>query len=227
MNSNPFGPSEGLLEHLKHTPVQTYPDPSYAQEKHLIAQHHQVEASQVSLGHGTAELIHRLSRCYLDASKRVLVAAPTFGEYARAARLCGAQVHTCSPYEENSPDATAVLRDIHTLHPTLVWLCQPNNPTGHAWSADDLASIAHACAEEDALLVLDAAYLEFLDIPSQGTREVTRTFPANILQLHSLTKSFRIPGIRLGYALGPAEIGRVLERSAPPWHLGSHAQYAP
>lgn len=219
VNSNPLGPALGLLQHLVHTPIHTYPDPTYITEKRLAAAHHRVDENRICFGNGTAELIHRLSRCYLDSSRRALIAAPTFGEYARAAKLCGAAVHHHAPYQEDVPDVATLLEPIRRLAPTLVWLCHPNNPTGHAWREEDLTSIAEACRKQDALLVLDLAYVDFLEysIP---------TLLTNTVQLYSLTKSFRMPGVRLGYALTPPDVAKVLERAAPPWSVSAHAQAA-
>ena len=224
VNSNPFGPAPELLERLAHVLIHTYPDPTCTQEKRLAAAHHQADASHICFGSGSADLIHRLSRCYLNGSRSALVAAPTFGEYARAARLCGATVHHCTPYRGGVPDVAAVLEPLRRHAPTLVWLCQPNNPTGHAWRAEDLTALADACRQGDALLVLDLAYVDFLE-PS--TRQYPPyPHPPSALQLYSLTKSFRMPGVRLGYALAPAEVVNALEKSAPPWGVSAHAQEA-
>ena len=221
VNSNPFGPAAELLNRLARAPVHTYLDPTCAQEKRLAARHHEESTSRVCFGNGAAELIHRLSRCYLDASRSVLVAAPTFGEYARAARLCGAAVHRCYPYREGVPGRETVLESVRRHAPTLVWLCHPNNPTGHAWREEDISLIAEACSEQNALLVLDLAYADFLNLEHPAL-----TLPRSAAQLHSLTKSFRMPGVRLGYALAPAEVVNALERSAPPWGVSAHAQVA-
>lgn len=217
VNSNPFGPARGLLEQLHHTPIHTYPDPTCSSAKQLAAAHHGVDIKEVCFGAGAADLIDRLSRCYLDKTRSVLIAAPSFGEYARAAQLCGAEVHVCNPYKTAEPDVGLMLRAIHHYRPTLVWLCHPNNPTGHAWKVQDLQTLAKTCRGCDSLLVLDLAYIDFLqngelDLPA-----------AHVVQLYSLTKSFRMPGIRLGYALATPEIVHTLESVAPPWHVSAHA----
>ena len=223
VNSNPFGPAPGLLTHLHHTPIHTYPDPTYERERQLAADHHGVNGVHVCFGNGTAELIHRLSRCYLNGSRHILVTTPTFGEYARAARLCGAEVCFCLPYGGETPDAPLVIDAIRTYRPTLVWLCHPNNPTGHMWQAADLEEIAKACRACDGLPVLDLAYLDFLDGPS---RELAPQLPQNVVKLYSLTKSFRMPGVRLGYAVAPPDVVDALARAAPPWSVSAHAQRA-
>ena len=186
VNSNPFGPPRELLEYLAKVEVSSYPDPSYTAPREAAANYHGVPTEHIVLG-GAAELIYRLSACYLKPGRNALVATPTFGEYARAAHLHGAQVHTCNVYTESAepdaaePDAEALVRAVQTTRPTLVWLCQPNNPTGHAWSAAALTRVADACKTHDALFVIDAAYLELSAAPSALPEAVT---------LVPLTKTF-------------------------------------
>jgi histidinol-phosphate aminotransferase len=203
VNSNPFGPPQALLEHLQKVDLARYPDPGYREAR---------------VG-GAAELIYRLSACYLRPGRGVLIAAPSFGEYARAAQLHGAAVHLCPVYAKGrEPDMGALVRAVRDLHPTLVWLGQPNNPTGHRWHADALAEVAAACRQRDALLVVDAAYLEL--------SRTALTPPEGAVTLLPLTKSFGIAGLRAGYALAPPGVADLLRRAAPPWSVSSPAAAA-
>ncbi len=142
---------------------------------------------------------------------------------ARTARLCGATVHHCSPYQKDIPATAEVLESVHRFAPTLLWLCHPTNSTGHAWRVGDLRKLAERCQEHEALLVLDLAYLNFLE---RLTHHLPLPLLHNAVQLYSLTKSFRLPGVRAGYALASPEVVNALERSAPPWQMSVHAQAA-
>ena len=219
VNSNPFGPPAPLLKHLVQTDIATYPDPTASRAKQAAADKHGRSPAEVTFGNGTAELIHRLAACYLTAGSSVVMAAPPFGEYLRAVRLQGAEGVRVNPYEGLEPNTAPLIAAIKQHRPTLVFVCHPNNPTGHAWTEAQLNELANVCTEQDALLVLDLAYLSLSDAPEQ-------TLPESTVQLYSLTKSFTIPGVRVGYALAPAEVVGVLERSAPPWQASSHAQAA-
>ncbi len=215
VNSNPFGSPPALLTQLSRVEVSSYPDPNYPEARTVAAQYHGVPLEQVVLG-GAAELIYRLSACYLKPGRRVLVASPSFGEYTRAAHLYGAAVCHCDVYERDvDPAVDTLIMAIQDMRPTLVWLCQPNNPTGHAWSAGALASVADTCQECDALLVIDAAYLE-LSI-------ATSDLPETATVLLPLTKTFGIAGLRAGYALAPPEVAETLRRAAPPWPVSTPA----
>ncbi len=218
VNSNPFGPPPELLEYLREVEVSSYPDPSYTAPREAAATYHNTFIEQIVLG-GAAELIYRLSACYLQPGRGVLVAAPSFSEYARAAQLYGAQVETCNVYAKGAePDTTTLVQAIKEVQPTLVWLCQPNNPTGHAWSEAALTDVANICQKHDALLVIDAAYLEL--------SHTTLTLPEHAAVLFPLTKTFGIAGLRAGYALAPPEVAETLRRAAPPWPVSTPAATA-
>lgn len=102
VNSNPFGPPPELLEHLRELALASYPDPSYKEARAAAAAHHGAPLERVTLG-SAAELIYRLAACYLRPNDAVLVATPTFGEYARASQLQGARVATCAVYRRGAP----------------------------------------------------------------------------------------------------------------------------
>lgn len=221
VNSNPFGPPPELLEHLRELALASYPDPSYKEARAAAAAHHGAPLERVTLG-SAAELIYRLAACYLRPNDAVLVATPTFGEYARASQLQGARVATCAVYRRGAPpDAAALARAVESVRPALVWLCHPNNPTGHAWEAGALHELAERCAARGALLVLDAAYLELSERASAPAE-----LPEGAVQLHALTKTFAVAGLRAGYALAPAEVAEVLRRAAPPWSVSTPAAAA-
>jgi len=218
VNSNPFGPPPELLACLRDLDLSSYPDPSYTEARTAAAAYHRVSLGNIVPG-GAAELIYRLAACYLKPGKTVLIATPTFGEYARAAQLYGAAVHRCHLYPKDAePDAHALVQAVQETRPTLVWVCHPNNPSGHAWSPEALARVAETCRRCDALLVIDAAYLELSD--------ATPNLPESAVKLFPLTKTFAVAGLRAGYAACPAEVAEVLRRAAPPWPVSTPAAAA-
>lgn len=218
VNSNLFGPPPELLGMLAGLELSSYPDPTERAARLAAASFHGVSAERIVLG-SAAELIYRLAGCYLDASRSVLIAAPTFGEYARASLLHGTRVHTVNVYDKDSePEAETLVEAILSQKPTLVFLCQPNNPTGHVWSEAALAEIAAHCERVGALLVLDAAYLELSDAP--------RALPETAVQLVPLTKTFALAGLRVGYAVAPPDVADTLRHAAPPWPASTPAQAA-
>lgn len=220
VNSNPFGPPPELLNVLAGLKLSNYPDPTERAARRAAATFHAVSPERVVLG-SAAELIYRLAACFLDSSRRVLIATPTFGEYARASLLHGSEVHTVEVYArapDPEPRTEALLASLEQKRPTLAFLCQPNNPTGHAWPAAALAKIADRCEELGTILVIDAAYLEMSRAPA--------ALPENAVWLVPLTKTFALAGLRVGYAVAPLDIAATLRHAAPPWPVGTLAQEA-
>jgi histidinol-phosphate aminotransferase len=155
------------------------------------------------------------------AGDAVLLVGPTFGEYTRAAVLMGA--HLCH-YTAQPEDFNVMLEDIEQLlrrlQPRLVFLCNPNNPTGTFIDPD---VITHwATAWPDTLFVVDEAYLTF----AASAPSVLPVRRPNMLVLRSMTKAYALAGLRLGYAVGVADVLDTLRRARPPWSVNALAQAA-
>jgi threonine-phosphate decarboxylase len=156
-----------------------------------------------------------------------LTIGPTFGEYAHASRLAQAQVLELqsSTDEDFRIDRAAVVDRIRRLRPRLTWLCAPNNPTGTDMDAADRHAFAEACAAGDGLLIVDRTYHAFV----RGRQPLDEQFahePSRVLLLHSLTKSYALAGVRLGYLLGDAEMIARVAAYQPAWSVSSVAQAA-
>ena len=219
VNVNPFGPAPGLLAVLSAYDPSSYPDREVSELRTVLAQLNGVDLEQVVVGNGTAELIWIAGHALLR-ERRVVIIGPTFGEYRRAAEVVGAQVDELilSP-----PDFTMETADILTrlqaAKPDVVFLCNPNNPTGRLLSDPEVAEIASACAP--GILILDEAYRAFV------TLDPFAPPPAeNCVVMRSMTKDFAIPGLRLGYALAAPERAAQLARFQPPWSVSGAAQAA-
>jgi histidinol-phosphate aminotransferase len=159
---------------------------------------------------------------FLRPGDTVLILQPTFGEYLRAAHLMGAQVrtYTCQAERAFEVDAEAILRALQQLAPRLVFLCNPNNPTGTSIPVDVIA--AWATAVPQTLFVVDEAYLAF----APGVASMLTAWTGNMLLLRSMTKDYALAGIRLGYAIGHPDILRALYKVRPPWSVNALAQAA-
>lgn len=216
VSTNPYGPPPELVDVCASADIARYPAADDGDLRQVLARLHAVEPDAIVVGAGTSELIYRLSAAALRKGDAVAIASPTFNEFARAAAVRGAKVVSVRCYDDVVPDASRLLEAIAQHRPRLVWLCSPNNPTGHRWPEDTLAEIASACAEREALFCLDAAY-GFVETAWLGRLR------GGAFQLHSPTKTFGIPGVRLGYALAPVDLARALRDLAPPWLLGASA----
>ena len=219
VNVNPYGPSPGLLAALTAYDPSSYPDREVSDMRTTLARLNGVDLEQVMVGNGTAELIWLAGHAFLR-ERRVVIIGPTFGEYGRAAGVVGAQVdELVLPPPGFRMDPDELLSRLRGAKADVVFLCNPNNPTGTLLGDSEVFEIASACAP--GILVLDEAYRAFVTLNPFGP------LPAeNCVVMRSMTKDFAIPGLRLGYALAAPERIAQLSTYQPPWSVSGAAQAA-
>ncbi len=222
LSVNPYGPSPAVQQALARVPLDRYPDPEALALRRALAARLHRPIDQIIAGNGSAELLWLTALAFLEADDRALIIGPTFGEYARAARLMGAEVISWRADAGDGfairPDAIARILD--RARPKILFLCHPNNPTGQLAPLDALADWAEA--HPATLFVVDEAYLPF----ASGASSALTLDAPNILILRSLTKAHALAGLRLGYAVGDAAIVGALRRVQPPWSVNALAQAA-
>jgi len=198
--------------------VNAYPDNRYRRFRESVANYLNVDSNAVVPGNGSVELIRSVTSAILSKGDRVVIPAPTFDEYEYASALCGAEITLLPIWSVN--------RFIHKLEGVLseenikmVFLCNPNNPTGSLLKRNQISKIADACNEKGTILFIDEVFIELSD-PTQSAIHVDYD---NIFVLRSLTKSFSIPGLRVGYGLAPYSLSSTLNCLRVPWNLNSIA----
>ncbi len=221
VNSNPFGPSPQVLAAIRAVDFSTYPDPACSALREALAQVNRVTPQHILAGNGTAELIWLAAQALLTPGDRVLIVGPTFGEYRRAAAQCGAEVdeiRALPPYFQ--PPLEQVCTCIRQSRPRLVFLCNPNNPTGVFLDPAAIQQLIDVCGAET-ILVLDEAYRAFI------CGNIFAGLPGDqCLVFRSMTKEFALAGLRLGYVLGRPEIIARMRQFQPSWSVNSLAQAA-
>lgn len=222
VNGNPYGPSPVVREALAAVPLDRYPDREALALRRALAAHLGVPPAQIVAGNGAAELLALLALAFVRPRDRVLVAGPSFGEYARASRLMGGRVETWTarPEQAFAVEPEAIARRLAVLRPRLAFLCRPNNPTGYILPLEMLAEWARE--HPATLFVVDEAYLAF----APGSRSALGLGADNVLVLRSMTKDYALAGLRLGYAAGPEGLISALARVRPPWNVNALAQAA-
>ena len=221
-NVNPYGHSPRIWSAIRDVPLDRHPDPTAALLRRRLAESNGVSADEVLVGNGSIELLYALALAYLRAGDRVVVVGPTFGEYAKAAAMMGATVVAWRNEEEPFAVSVAALaRHLREVRPTMVFLCNPNNPTGQRLDEDAVRVIAESCG--DGLLVLDEAFIRFVR-PPLVVRGDARA--ANVLVLRSMTKDYALTGLRLGYALASRDVLAAMAKVQPPWSVNALAQAA-
>ncbi|MEM7534221.1 MAG: histidinol-phosphate transaminase [Chloroflexota bacterium] len=222
VNSNPFGPSRSVYYKLTHVPLSCYPDPDTLAVRRCLQKLHEVPIEQILVGNGTAELLWLIALAFLDVNDPVLIVGPTFGEYANTVRLMQAQITEVQATDVNAftvpvPQVTEALSSKAWR---VVYLCNPNNPTGAVVDA----SVIHTWVVQHphTLFVIDEAYIDFVEgLPSSILLEAN-----NVIVLRSMTKAHGLAGLRLGYAVGHADVIQALKQVCPPWSVNAMAQVA-
>jgi histidinol-phosphate aminotransferase len=219
-STNAFGPPPGVREALAACDVTRYPDRSAAPLAGALAARDGVTPDRVLVGNGAAGLIWALALAELSRGDVALIVGPTFSEYASASHRARADVVEWrhAPGTSAMPGLWRLAEAIASARPRLIWLCNPNNPTGAYLSAEELALLLPAAP--DALWVLDEAYRPFVADPWPSHYLVER---GNVALLRSLTKDCAMPGVRLGYVLAAPDVIARVAAAQPPWSVSAAA----
>ncbi len=221
---HPLGPSPRVLEAARTAELGCYPDPEVGALRQALARRHGVATEQVWVGNGASELLWLAAHAALRGGDSALTIGPTYGEYGRAARLAGAVVgEYWSPADrEFAPDLDEIELLAELQRPRVVFLCNPNNPTGVYLGRDQVARLAGLA--DRPLLILDEAFVGFCQEPWDALELLSTN--ENVLLVRSMTKDHGIPGLRLGYALGSSTLIAQMRHLAPPWSVNAAAQTA-
>jgi threonine-phosphate decarboxylase len=225
VNVNPLGPPQSVLAAIREAlpDIARYPDPDCRELTQKLAAHHGVDPDQIVVGNGSNELIYAIARAFRP--KRVAIAEPTYTEYLRASLSVGAEVdHWLAEGNDFK------FKPFEPGKATLVWLCNPNNPTGSLWAgADYLARWIHD--NPHTTFVVDEAFLALCE-ESFACRSLPRTLIGkldrlpNLIVLCSFTKFYALPGLRLGYAVTQPELAKRLRKQLASWSVNALAQRA-
>lgn len=211
-NENPYGPSPKALSALATCgPIASrYPDAQYLQLRDALAKMHGVERDNILLGCGSTEILCVADEAFLGQGKNLVVAEPTFEaviEYVKAAHGAAVKVPLTQDHKHDLPKMAAAC----TSTTGLVYVCNPNNPTGTTVSRADLSDFVSR-VPSSALILVDEAYFHFADAPDYGTAIDLLNQHANVIVSRTFSKVYGMAGMRLGYAVGAKQ---VLEQMRP------------
>ncbi len=221
-NVNPLGPPPGLVEFLsvQLERINALPEPDASMAISAFADHHRVAEERVVGGNGTTQLIYTLPLAL--GSRRAVILGPTYADYADACAMYGVpfQYHLADESRDFRPDLAALEKDLAGAD--TVFICNPDNPTGVLIPAEDLLDLCRRNPE--VRFIIDESYLPFVE---EGEKEslLGRDLD-NVLVLHSMSKIFRVPGLRIGFAVAPEPLIKKIGWYAQPWAMNSLAQAA-
>ena len=202
-----------------------YPDPLCRELRAKLTAAEGVPAEQILCGNGAADLIFRLVLALRP--RRALLPVPTFAEYAAALDTVGCTIKRFMLDEANDFAVTEAFINAVTPEIDLVFLCQPNNPTGQVTPPALVEKMLRRCVACGAVLVVDECFLDFLPARDELTAKVLLHDTPNLIVLKAFTKLYAMAGVRLGYALcSNAALLDKMRAAGQPWAVSSLAQAA-
>jgi histidinol-phosphate aminotransferase len=205
VNTNPLSPAPCVLQAVRATNWERYPGDDELTLRQRLAARTGASPDQIVLGNGSAELMWLIAVATLRSGDRVGIVEPTFGEYARAARVVGALPRPVRDAGEDEP-----------VRALFMW--NPNNPTGQYRGRDEIVRTLEA--QPDRLVVLDEAYAP--SVEDRWCSEALLDF-GNLVILRSMTKDQGLPGLRLGYLLAALPVAHGIEAVRPAWSVNAGA----
>ena len=228
-NENMLGPSASVMGAINDCgdELMMYPDGDGLLLKQALAERHGVGAGGITLGNGSNELLELVGRCFLDMGSNVVYSRHAFAVYELVARICGAASRIASAYDAGNEmpyghDLGAIARLIDA-DTRVVFIANPNNPTGTWFSGDELEMFLRKVPEKT-VVVVDEAYAEYVveaDYP-EAYKWIDR-FP-NLLVTRTFSKAFGLAGLRVGYAVSSPGVAALLNRVRQPFNVNLLAQ---
>lgn len=227
-NENPLGPSSNALRALQ-DPLQTlalYPDGNGFALKQKLAAILAIQREQITLGNGSNDVLDLLARSFLTTGRNAVFSEHAFAVYPIVTQAVGAtaKVATAHPTGHNMPyghdlEAMLALIDSNTR---LVFIANPNNPTGTWLTADELERFMER-VPQDVIVVVDEAYFEYVDEPEYPNTMLWIEHYPNLVVTRTFSKIYGLAGLRVGYAVSSIEVADLLNRVRQPFNVNTLA----
>ncbi len=227
-NENPYGPSPRVRAAIDAVlrDLHRYPDPRGGDLKRALAATHGVDVQQIILGNGSHELLMQAAQVFAGPGDDVVVSQYAFAVFAIAATATGANlvIAPALPRDAAMPrghDLDALLAAI-TPATRMLYLANPNNPTG-TWYDDAVFVAFIGQVPRHVVVVVDEAYGEMVDAPGHASALRHLDAHPNLVFTRTFSKAYALAGLRIGYAIGSAEVIALMERIRESFNLGSVA----
>lgn len=222
-NENPLGPSPAAVAAIQQTlqNLHLYPDGNAFYLKQRLAERLGVETSNLILGNGSNEIIEFVGHALMGPGVDVVVSQYCFAVYPIVTKLFGANLITV-PARNYGHDLAAMLKAV-TPNTRVMFVANPNNPTGTLAPRGEVVRLINELPPS-VLLVMDEAYLEFLDDPIDLLPLVRLGFKPNLILMRTFSKIYGLAGLRLGYGIGHPEFVAALEKIRQPFNINALIQ---
>lgn len=219
-NENPYGPSDAAVDAFRRASydLHRYPSSDHRSLRTAIAETHGLDADRVICGAGSDEIIALLCQAYAGPGDEVIHTEHGFAMY-RISTLAAGATPVSVPERDRVTDVDAILAGC-TEKTKLVFIANPNNPTGTMIGGNELARLAEGLPAQ-AILVLDGAYADYVEDYDGGARLLDGR--DNVVMTRTFSKLYGLGGLRVGWGYGPKEIIDVLDRIRGPFNVSSAA----
>ncbi len=226
---NPLGAPKKALQSIRdHLGlINNYPDPGHEWLIETFANYAGVKSPNIIVGSGSTELIYLFVEVFLNKQNNAVIPIPVFNEYKKAALKVGS-----NPFFVKCDSSDNFRLDFEKLEKAIskktriLFLCNPNSPTGNLYEKEDILRIVKSAAEKNVLVFLDEDFVEFIDDAKRYSMAEYVTRYNNLFILRSLTKFFGLAGIRMGFGIASVDIINALKRAKMPWTVNTLAMFA-
>lgn len=227
-NENPYGTSPKVvaaLSQFNFAAENYYPDSFASELRAKVAAFDQVNPNNIVFGVGLDEIIAYLSRAFLTSGDEVIIPAPTFSEYALNAQIEGARIVNVPINQDSGGYNYQAILNAITDQTRLIWLCNPNNPTGTYESVADLQEFMKQ-VPSNVLVLIDETYIQYVtDVSQPSALPLLKKFK-NIGVMRTFSKVYGLANFRVGCIILPSQLASYLQRIRLPYNLNSVSQKA-
>lgn len=227
-NENPLGPGERSLDVIRNAlpHLARYPDGNGFDLKMALARKHDVDPACITLGNGSNDVLVLLAEAFLHESMEAVYSQYSFAVYMLAVKAVGATA-CVAPARDPALDQPLghdleAMASLISDKTRLVFIANPNNPTGTWLTADQLRTFIDG-VPGDVIVVVDEAYLEYVDLPDYPDCSTWLNDYPNLVVTRTFSKAYGLAGLRVGYALSSPDIADVLNRIRQPFNVNSLA----
>jgi threonine-phosphate decarboxylase len=225
-NVNPLGPSPKAIDAITESfwKIPFYPDSNTTSLKKAISKKIGISPENLIVGNGSTEIIYLFTEVFIKENDRVLIPAPTFGEYEMAVLKANGRVEYLPLTHDFKIDAKEFIRKIKGVK--AAFLCNPNNPTGLLIPFNDLINIVDKAEKNNTVIFIDEDFMDFA--PKEKDSSLIKEIDSyqNLFILKSFTKFFGLAGLRIGYGISNREAIEIISRAKIPWNVNCLAEAA-
>lgn len=225
-NENPLGPCPKAVEAIKQVldQLNIYPDSNCFQLKEKLARKLHINDEQIIIGNGSDEILMLIASAFVTPADEIIFCQPSFAEYEFTSTVMGGNMVAVPLKEDFSHDLDAILNSINEKT-KLIYLCNPNNPTGNIVAEKDLDRFMEK-VPADILVVIDEAYFEYANHPEyvSGLKYLHSGKP--VMVLRTFSKIYGLAALRVGYGITSIEIAQAIQKVKEPFNVNMLAQVA-